>query len=204
MINARSETVAEKPAFRRAFSRRRCLIPVDGFYEWRRDGGRRRPYWFHAPERRPFALAGLWERWQNPTLGEPLESCAILTTAANAVMQPIHDRMPVILSPSAYGTWLATAGSTASELQRLLRPCPDDWLRAHAVTPRVNRPAFDEPACVEPIPEEEAESTDAADPPETTRAARHGRRASAREQIDLFGGGDDLGGAHGRPRRKEP
>jgi putative SOS response-associated peptidase YedK len=107
MINARSETVAEKPAFRRAFSRRRCLIPVDGFYEWRRDGGRRRPYWFHAPERRPFALAGLWERWQNPTLGEPLESCAILTTAANAVMQPIHDRMPVILSPSAYGTWLA-------------------------------------------------------------------------------------------------
>jgi putative SOS response-associated peptidase YedK len=103
-VNARSETAATKPSFRRAFRSRRCLVVADGFYEWQRDDGRKQPYFVGLREDRPFGLAGLWEWWEKP--GEPVESCTILTTDANELMRPIHERMPVIVSPEQYGLWL--------------------------------------------------------------------------------------------------
>jgi putative SOS response-associated peptidase YedK len=151
MINARSETVAEKPAFKQAFARRRCLVAVDGFYEWQRTGKSRQPYWFHAPDRGPFALAGLWESWRDGSSGEVLETCSVLTTDANALMEPIHNRMPVILAAEQYDIWLATPPEQAADLLPMLGPCPADRLAAHPVTRRVNRPVFDEPACLEPV-----------------------------------------------------
>jgi putative SOS response-associated peptidase YedK len=109
MINARSETAAEKPAFRTAFVRRRCLILADGFYEWEKDGKRKIPHLFALPHSQPFAFAGLWESWRGPdrSSAEPLESCTILTTAANEVCGPLHDRMPVIVDPADYEAWLS-------------------------------------------------------------------------------------------------
>ena len=101
MINARAETVAEKPAYRAAFRRHRCLVVADGFYEWRQSGPRKQPYYLSMHDHRPFAFAGLWEHWTGPNLAT-IESCVILTTAANAVLRPLHDRMPVILTPEEY------------------------------------------------------------------------------------------------------
>jgi putative SOS response-associated peptidase YedK len=120
LVNARAETVTEKPSFRAAWKRRRrCLIPADGFYDWKAVCKRKQPYLLRRPGGRPFAFAGLWERWEDEA-GKPLETCTILTTAANAVLAPPHDRMPVILTdPEACGRWLA-----AADVGDLLRPCP--------------------------------------------------------------------------------
>jgi len=150
LINARSETVAEKPAFREAFRHRRCLIPVDGFYEWQKREGGSQPFLFRRRDGRPFVLAGLWEPREQPG-GRVFASCTILTTAANAVMRPIHHRMPAILPAAAWRSWLATPATRAGELTALLQPAPAELLHHHPVTPRVNRPEFDEPACVEPV-----------------------------------------------------
>src|SRR5262245_35107324 len=111
LINARSETVAEKPSFRDAFRKRRCLIPATGFYEWAKTAGGKQPYHFRLLDGRPFAFAGLWERWDRG--GEPVESCTILTTAANAVVRPVHERMPVILPAEAFAAWLDNRGVPA-------------------------------------------------------------------------------------------
>ncbi len=147
MINARSETVAVKPAFREPFRHRRCIIPVDGFYEWRRRGETQQPYALRPSAGGLFALAGVWERWERP--GQPpLETCSILTTDANAAMRPIHDRMPVILAPSDQAEWLETPPQRAERLGELLRPCPPEWLTAYPVDRRVNRPEFDSPVCL--------------------------------------------------------
>lgn len=145
-INARAETVAEKPSFRAAFRRRRCLIPADGFYEWRRAGGGRRPWHVRRPDGGVLALAGLYERWQAPG-GEPLETCAIVTTEANAVVRPIHHRMPVIVAPGAFAIWLEGGTAAAGDL---LRPAPDDALEAYPVSRRVNDVRNDDPACLAP------------------------------------------------------
>jgi putative SOS response-associated peptidase YedK len=127
LINARCETVAEKPAFRSAFARRRCLILADGFYEWKKEGKQKVRYCFELPERRPFAFAGLWERWSGDVPGEgPLQSCTIITTAANEICSPIHERMPVILDPAHYNVWL---DPTVTEATRLL-PIVDRALRS--------------------------------------------------------------------------
>jgi putative SOS response-associated peptidase YedK len=138
MFNARSETVAQKPAFREAFAHRRCLVPVDGFYEWQKRGGQRRPFYFHDPSGRLLALAGLWERWEYPG-GRVIESCSVLTTAANAHMRRIHHRMPVLLPPQAQEPWLTTPADRAAGLQDLLRPAPEDALQSWPVSSRVNR-----------------------------------------------------------------
>jgi len=150
MINARSETAATKPAFRKPFGERRCLILADGFYEWKRDGSRKQPYYIKLRDGEPFAFAGLWDHWA-PADGQPLETCTILTTTPNALVQPIHDRMPVILPSSAYGAWLDRTVSDVPTVQALLTPYPADEMIAYPVSTRVNNPAHDTPECVLPL-----------------------------------------------------
>lgn len=149
MINARSETVQDKPSFRTAFARRRCLIPADGFYEWKKSAGKgpSTPYFFYAADHKPFAFAGLWEIWHAPDGGE-LHTCTILTTAANSLVAPVHDRMPVILSGSAFSEWLSPASPKI--LLDLLKPYPADRMNAHAVSSMVNSPFQDRPELVIP------------------------------------------------------
>ncbi len=147
-INARAETAADKPTFRHALRKRRCLVPADGFYEWAAAGGRKQPYCFRPWAGRPWAFAGLWERWQGPE--GPLESCAILTTEANELVRPVHDRMPVILPERYWAAWLDAGLQGAGELLPLLRSFPSDAMRAYPVGPRVGNPRNDGPACLEP------------------------------------------------------
>ena len=149
LINARAETVGEKPAFRAALRRRRCLIAADGFYEWQRAGARKQPYFIRLRDDRPFAFAGLWESWEGAD-HSALETCTILTTDANEVMRPIHDRMPVILAPDDYARWLDPAIESPAPLAGLLRPYAADDLTASAVSPHVNSPAHEDPRCIEP------------------------------------------------------
>jgi putative SOS response-associated peptidase YedK len=154
LINARSETVAEKPSFRNAFKKRRCLIMADGFYEWQKLPDRtKQPHLIYLPEQRPFAIAGLWETWRDPAQSEPRDeviSCTLLTTSANSEMQPLHDRMPVILDPADWPVWLSDSASV-QQRQNLLRPLPDGSLEHHPVSTVVNRPTHDAPDCVERI-----------------------------------------------------
>jgi putative SOS response-associated peptidase YedK len=142
MINARGETVAEKNSFKSAFRKRRCLIPADGFYEWKVVKGqdKKQPYYIHRPDDEPVAFAGLWEVWRGPDRDreEALHSCTIITTDANATMAEIHHRMPVILPPGAWGTWLDRDEDDLDTLGRLLVPAPDDLLAMHPVSTEVN------------------------------------------------------------------
>lgn len=147
LINARSETVAQKPAFRAALHRRRCLVAADGFYEWRRVGARKQPYFFRMHDDRPFAFAGLWETWERPDHAA-IESCTLLTTEANQLVREVHDRMPVILAPEDYARWLDPATDSSVELTPLLRPYPSEAMTAYPVGARVNSPTTDDPACI--------------------------------------------------------
>ena len=150
MINARGESVFEKPSFRAAAKRRRCLIPADGFYEWQKRGKAKQPYYIHHPDNVPFAFAGLWEHWEpGDDSGPVIESCTIITTEANAMMRELHDRMPVILEPGNYDLWLDPLVQDASSMQHLLVPCPDEKLIAYAVSTHVNSPKHDDAACIE-------------------------------------------------------
>ncbi len=155
MINARGETVAEKPSFRSAFKSRRCLILADGYYEWQKTGGQKQPYFIHFPDERPFAMAGLFEQWRGgpdplDKLGgaPPLETCTIITTGANDLTRPIHDRMPVILDPADYDIWLDPANSDRRRLEPLLRPLDSDELVATPVSQYVNNPRHEGTECV--------------------------------------------------------
>jgi putative SOS response-associated peptidase YedK len=139
LINARAETVAEKPAFREAFKRRRCIIAADGFYEWQRTNGKKQPYFFQMKDESPFGFAGLWERWQGGA-GEAIESCTILTTEANEVLRPVHDRMPVILHASDYELWLDEDVRKRELLKDLLRPYPPEEMTSHPVSTAINSP----------------------------------------------------------------
>ena len=146
-INARAETVAEKPAFRSAFKARRCLVPATGFYEWQaRENGPKQPYYVHGRDDRPLTFAGLWESWKGPA--GLIESCSIIVTDANDFMKPLHHRMPVILDPAEFDAWL---DPTQSDGRALLRPCPNDWLEAYPVSTHVNKPANDDEKCIEPV-----------------------------------------------------
>jgi putative SOS response-associated peptidase YedK len=147
-INARSETAADKPLFRAALRKRRCLVPASGFYEWLAlaGGKRKQPYCFRPGDARPWAFAGLWERWQGP--GGPVEGCAILTTEANELVRPVHDRMPVILPRQHWAAWLDPTLQEAGELVPLLRPFPSDAIRAYPVGLAVNNPRNDGPECL--------------------------------------------------------
>ena len=151
MINARAETLAEKPAFRSAFRKRRCLVAADGFYEWQtRSGGPKQPYRIARPDGGPFAFAGLWERWRNPTEGRDVESCTIVTTAANATLSPIHHRMPVILAPESYDLWLDPEAEQ-DRVRGLLAADPGMDLVATAISTRVNKVANDDPEVILPL-----------------------------------------------------
>jgi putative SOS response-associated peptidase YedK len=147
MINARSETPPEKPSFRSAFRRRRCLIPADGFYEWKREEGGKQPYYFRMQDGRPFAFAGLWESWDKG--GGELLTCTILTTRPNSVAEEIHDRMPVILPHDAYNAWL-DPDADREELGELMIPYPGDDLETYPVSRFVNSPRNNDRRCIEP------------------------------------------------------
>ncbi len=161
MINARSETAAEKPSFRKAWSQRRCLIPVDGFYEWEKLASRtKQPWLIHMPERIPFAFAGLWETWQPPDseVGDAVLTCTILTTTANEDMSPIHDRMPVVIPPEHHATWLSDQASPA-QLQQLTQPIASGNLKRYRVSNLVNKPTVTSADCIAPIsPDNAADS----------------------------------------------
>lgn len=149
LINARSETAAGKPSFRAAFKRRRCLLPATGFYEWRKLNGGKQPMYIHEAGGGLMSLAGLWEIWHAPDGGE-LETCTILTTSANALMAPIHDRMPVIIDPADYEMWLAP-DTPSDQLQHLLRPYGDGGLAVYPVSPAVNRPQNEGETLIAPV-----------------------------------------------------
>lgn len=146
MINARAETAAEKPAFRTALARHRCLVPADGFYEWKKTGAAKQPMYIHRRDDGLFCFAGLWERWRDRD-GKDVDSMTILTTTPNALMREIHDRMPVIIAPGDYALWLKR-DTPAAQIQALLKPAAADDLVADAVSTRVNSPAVDDPACI--------------------------------------------------------
>ncbi len=150
LINARAETLAQKPAFRSAFRQRRCLIPADGFYEWRKTNGRKQPYHIRRRDGGPLAMAGLWETWQAPD-GEMISTCAIITTQAEAIVQAIHDRMPVLLPPAAFALWLDVGMSDTVRLTALLRLTASEDLVAVPVSSRVNRVECDGPDLVVPL-----------------------------------------------------
>lgn len=149
-INARAETIDEKPAFRAAFQSRRCLIASDGFYEWKKNAdGSKQPYFIRLSDSKPFAFAGIWERWVRE--GQILESCAIIVTSANTLVAPIHDRMPVILSPDYYDAWMNPKETKASALKSLLLPYPSNRMKAYPISSRVNSPRNDERTLLIPL-----------------------------------------------------
>jgi putative SOS response-associated peptidase YedK len=150
LINARSETVFEKPSFRSAAKKRRCLIAADGFFEWKGPVGKKQPYFIHRKGRAPFAFAGLWESWHGED-ADAVESCTIITTEANDAMKALRDRMPVILAKEDFDRWLDPKATEAKALMPLLRPAPDSLLNYYPVTTKMGNPRFHEPACVEPI-----------------------------------------------------
>lgn len=148
-LNARVESGAEKPAFRSAFKFRRCLVPADGFYEWKKGkGSQKQPYLVRSADGSPLAFAGLWESWTGPD-GEITESCTILTTDANELTQPIHDRMPVILHLKDYDLWLDPGVKDPQLLKPLLRPYPSEEMIVEPVSTKVNKASYDAPDCVE-------------------------------------------------------
>jgi putative SOS response-associated peptidase YedK len=142
-INARADTLAQKPAFRDAYAKRRCIIPCSGFFEWKGAGAAKTPYFISRADGAPLSFAGLWERWRNPD-GEWVRTATIITTDANEALKPLHHRMPVVLARDDIGGWLDKGGGD------LLRPCPENWLRAWPVSTKVNSVKNDAPELVEP------------------------------------------------------
>jgi len=147
-INARIETVAEKPTYRTPFKHRRCLIPADGFYEWKVIDGRKVPHHIRMKDGGPFALAGLWDRWEGD--GESLESCSIIVMPANEVMKPLHERMPAIISPAHYDLWLDSRITDKAEIMNQLNSAPSSQLVTYAISPWVNSPKHDDVRCITP------------------------------------------------------
>lgn len=150
LINARADTVAEKPAFRTALRRRRCLVAADGFYEWCPAGRTKQPHFIHLCDDRPFGFAGLWEEWEGPD-HSLLETCTLLTTESNELIRPLHDRMPVILPPDAYPVWLDRTIEDPRQLASLLVPYPSQGMEAYPVGSFVNSPRHDSPQCIDRI-----------------------------------------------------
>jgi putative SOS response-associated peptidase YedK len=172
LINARGESVNDKPAFRNAMKRRRCLFPADGFFEWKDEGGNRRPYAIRPANGEPIAFAGLWETWMGPN-GEEMETAAIVTTQASRDIAAIHARMPVVVSPDAFDFWLDCPNVDAATAAAVITPAPAGLLKAYEISRAVNRTANDGPQLVEPIT---PESTAAA--PAATKRSKDERQPS--------------------------
>ena len=153
MINARSETVSSKPAFRAAFKSRRCLVVADGFYEWKKIGKAKQPYYISRADNQPFCMAGLWESWTDKSDpdAEPIETCTVITTTANEIMQPLHDRMPVILEKDNYDFWLDREFKDKGKLEEVLLPFEPDELQTFPVSTFVNKAGNDAPECIEKV-----------------------------------------------------
>jgi putative SOS response-associated peptidase YedK len=150
MINARAETASAKPAFRDAMKSRRCLIPADGFYEWKRDGKTKQPYCFEINEGELFGFAGIWDQWKGPS-GEWVKTCSILTTTPNAVTTGVHDRMPVILDPDSYDLWLDPGMTHVDAATDLLKPYDAGVMRCYPISTRINHVANDDEECSAPV-----------------------------------------------------
>lgn len=151
VINARSETLVEKPAFREAYKSRRCLIVADGFYEWKKIGATKQPYWIHLKDEKPFAFAGLWEQWKAKDASREITSCTILTTQANAFVAELHDRMPVILPKEAYASWIDPSVRNENELTKWLKPYDAALMDARPISQLVNSPNNDDERCIAPV-----------------------------------------------------
>lgn len=177
VINIRCESAAEKPSFRNALTRRRCLMPADGFYEWRRSGKENQPYLFRRPDRGLFAFAALWETWHAQD-GSEIDTVAMMTGPANGLMSAIHHRCPVILDPSQYEAWLDPA-ATPKDVSALLKPPPEDFLDLLAISPAVNKVANDGPEVQEPFDAAKAAAA-------TQPAMRSGRGGGDDRQGNLF------------------
>jgi putative SOS response-associated peptidase YedK len=177
LVNARGESALEKPAFRNAMRRRRCLIPTDGFYDWR-DGVPRRPYFVHQKSSdAPMAFAGLWETWTGPN-GEELDTAAIVTTRANTMLSAVHDRMPVIVPQDAFNLWLDCAEVDATTAAALIIPAPETLLECYEVSTAVNRALNDDARLIEPVPNKETDQSAAAQQPQGAKKRN--------EQLSLF------------------
>ncbi len=149
MINARAETLTEKPSFREAFRKRRCLIPTSGFYEWKKTGsGAKQPFYFYLKEKDVFGFAGLWEEWLDKESGELLETFTIITTEANDILKPVHDRMPVIIKAENYDEWLDPKVKDNEQFEKLLAPYPANEMDSHPVSKAVNSPNEDSPELI--------------------------------------------------------
>ncbi|MBI4276187.1 MAG: SOS response-associated peptidase [Rhizobiales bacterium] len=183
LINARGESLKEKPAFRAAIRHRRCLIPADGFYEWRQAGTHKQPYYIYLKSGGPFAFAGLWESWHGPN-GEETESGAIVTTHANALLAPLHARMPVIVEPAAYDLWLDCQKVDADTASALIMPAREGLLAVHPVSIAVNRVTNDDARLIEPVAENSASIEAAAPQSPAATAAKKLKRAG--RQGSLF------------------
>ncbi len=177
LVNARGESALEKPAFRNAMRRRRCLIPADGFYDWR-DGVPRRPYFVHQKNSNaPMAFAGLWETWTGPN-GEELDTAAIVTTRANTMLSAVHDRMPVIVPPEAFNLWLDCAEVDATTAAALIIPAPESLLECYEVSTAVNRALNDDASLIEPAPNKQTDQPGATQQPQGAKKRN--------EQLSLF------------------
>jgi putative SOS response-associated peptidase YedK len=174
LINARAESVNDKPAFRNAMKYRRCLVPADGFYEWQRVGAGKRPFYVGLKDGGPFAFAGLWEVWTGPN-GEELETAAIVTTQASPSIAHIHDRMPVMLEPDAFDSWLDCKTVDAEMAAAMIAPARDERLAVHQVSPAVNRVANDDASLIAPVGEDVARPAEAS--AEIAEAGQPKRRA---------------------------
>jgi putative SOS response-associated peptidase YedK len=151
MINARSESIAEKPSFRNAFNKRRCLIPADGFYEWKGEKGRKQPMFITSPDHKPFAFAGLWETWNKDDPDSIYKSCTIITTGASESIRDIHHRMPVILKPQVYEPWLNPGNQDVVELGKMLKNEIITELVSYPVSKQVNAARNNDPSCIQPV-----------------------------------------------------
>jgi putative SOS response-associated peptidase YedK len=181
LINARGESVNDKPAFRYAMKRRRCLVPADGFYEWRVEGGRKRPYAVRPRHGGPIAFAGLWETWIGPN-GEEMETAAIVTTTASRDIAAIHDRMPVVVPPEAFDLWLDCANHDELMASTLIAPAPEGFFDAYEISTAVNAAANDGPMLIEPAPASAAPEAPAPaerPPAKRTRASKKDERQSS-------------------------
>lgn len=147
LINARAETIADKPSFRSAYRKRHCLIPADSFFEWKPGVAHKQPYCIHMADHQPFGMGGLWEHWTGPG-GEVLETCTIITTQANTLVGQLHDRMPVIIQPADYSSWLE---GNAAEAERMLQAVPSELMGSYPVSTHVNRAANDDAECLKPV-----------------------------------------------------